>query len=39
MKKDNILIVPIGAVKSELKEGNQVYYCLTEEKGKVKKVP
>ena len=37
-EKNNILIVPIGAVKSELKEGNQIYYCLTEEKGKVKKV-
>jgi HlyD family secretion protein len=32
-----VLRVPIGAVKSELKEGDQVYFCLVNEKGKVKK--
>ena len=37
-ERTNVLRVPIGAVKSELKEGDQVYYCLLDEKGKVKKV-
>ena len=32
-----VLRVPIGAVKSELKEGEQIYFCLINEKGKVKK--
>jgi len=36
-ERTDVLRVPIGAVKSELKEGEQVYYCLLDEKGKVKK--
>lgn len=37
-ERAGVLKVPIGAVKSELKEGEQVYYCLLNEKGKVKKI-
>lgn len=36
-QKENVIIVPIGAVKSEVNEKEQVYYCLVEEKGRVKK--
>jgi HlyD family secretion protein len=36
-ERANVLRVPIGAVKAELKEGEQIYYCLLDDKGKVKK--
>ena len=36
-QRTNVLKVPIGAVKSDVKDGEQQYYCLVVEKGKVKK--
>jgi HlyD family secretion protein len=36
-QRTGVLKVPIGAVKSDVKDGEQQYYCLIVEKGKVKR--
>lgn len=36
-ERKGVLKIPIGAVKSEIKNGEQQYFCLKVEKGKVKK--
>lgn len=36
-ERKGVLKVPIGAVKSEIQNGEQQYFCLKVEKGKVKK--
>ena len=36
-ERKGVVKVPIGAVKSEIKDAEQQYFCLKVEKGKVKK--